>query len=169
MSEKLSTTGKKSEERKAWRVKDLEGKQIAFFPLFETFDVEEGKTVIAGNDEVECRYVDIVLKDKDNKEVSFKIGFQELFMFVYFAANEEIRQNLLLRQKKQITYIPYEVSFQLSKAEQQAGMAKRLIKLPVDEIAMAQVRAEAQLLRGTANLENVETWFARRAKKGRIK
>lgn len=126
---------------------------------------------MATNKEVECTMINVKMVDKKGKETIMDLGFQEIFMFIYYCCNEELRQALQLRQERKITELPYEVTFKLDKGEIEAGMAKRLIKLPVDEITMAAARANAQLIKGTANLETLEDWFRKRAaaRKGRNK
>lgn len=159
---------KEANETKHWEVRDFSGKTITFFPVFTIQDFEAGKITVATDKEVECKEVKIRISDeKTGKDQDFNLGFQELFMFVYYCANEEIRRALQLKQERKITNIPYEVTFKLSKDEIQAGMAKRLISLPVDEITMAIARSSAQLMAGKATLGTIETWFADKRRKKR--
>lgn len=147
-------------ERKKWSVRTVDqSKEISLFPVFETNLLPDQKVSLATDKEVECKFVDIELKDNSNQLISMRLGFQELFMFVYYVANEELRQQLQLRYERQISHIPYELTFKLDKEEIQAGMAKRLVQLPVDEITMAIARSEAQALQGKATLGSIEQWF----------
>lgn len=156
-------------ETKKWRVKGSDGIEIAFSPVFVTQDLEGGQETIVTNKEVECKFVHMDFTDREGKNIQFDIGFQELFMFIYYCANEELRQQLLFRQEKHISDIPYEVTFKLDDKEVQSRMAKRLIRLPVDEITMAIARSEAQMLKGKATMGTLEEWFhkkrAQRSKK----
>lgn len=155
-------------EQKHWKVHDFSGKEITFLPVFTVQDFEPGKVKLATNKEVECKEVKIrIYNEKTKTDQDFNLGFQELFMFVYYCANEEIRQALQLRQERKITNVPYEVTFRLSKDELSAGMAKRLISLPVDDITMAIARSNAQLLAGKATLGSIEEWFAKKNKQKR--
>lgn len=153
-------------ESKHWDVHDFSGKKISFFPVFTVQDFKPGEIKLATNKEVECKEVKIRISDeKTGKDQDFNLGFQELFMFVYYISNEELRRNLQLRQQRNISHIPYEVTFKLDSNEIKAQMAKRLIRLPVDDITMAIARSSAQLIEGKANLkETVESYFARKKK-----
>lgn len=154
---------------KSWRLLASDGVEIAFTPVFVVNEMNAGETKIATNKDVECAMIHCEMKNAKGEETKMDMGFQELYMFVYFCANEELRQGLQLRMERQVTEIPYEVTFKLNKSESKAGMAKRLIKVPVDEITMAIVRSEAQLLSGKANLSNPNEWFADRQKRQRSK
>lgn len=156
----IQSGGKSSEvETKRWKVQMSDGIEATFYPVFVTQDLPDAKVMSGQAKEVECKMVHINLKASDGTEIKGDIGFQELYMFVYYCANEEIRQNLQMRQMKHISQIPYEVTFKLSESEIQAKMAKRLILLPVDEIQMAIARSEAQMLKGKATLGSLEAWF----------
>lgn len=157
-------------ETKHWSVKDFSGKKISFFPVFVVQDFKSGEVTMTTNKEVECKEVKIRISDeKTGKDQDFNLGFQELFMFVYYISNEELRRNLQLRQQRNISEIPYEVTFKLSQDEIKAQMAKRLIKLPVDDITMAIARSSAQLIEGKANLKDtVESYFARKNKSKKV-
>lgn len=156
---------------KGWSIKASDGVTIKFTPIFVVNQMQPGQTHTATDKDVECTMVHVEMKDALGKDTVMDLGFQELFMFVYFICNEELRQALQLRHERKITEIPYEVTFKLDKGEIEAGMAKRLIKLPVDEITMATVRADAQFSSGLANLDTVNEWFRKRteARKGRNK
>ena len=122
-------------ERKFWKLGP-----ISFAPIFEVIMEADGIT----RKDVECKQVQIRFQDPETgKEHDVLIDFINLFQFVYFVANEELRRQLLLRHERKINYIPYEVTFKLDPEEVKAGMAKRRIELPVDEISVAMARAEA--------------------------
>lgn len=122
----------------------------------------DNEVKMATSDDVECTLVKCDLETSEGKKISFDIPYQNLMMLIYFCANEEERQKMQIRIQRQITEIPYEVTFKLDKGEIEAGMAKRLIKLPVDNITMAIARSEAQLFAGKANLGNMNDWFKHR-------
>ena len=147
--------------QKKWTVRTIDkSKEISFLPTFVVKALPDQQISLATDKEVECTVVDIELKDDKGKTISMRMGFQELFMFVYYCANEELRQQLQLRYERQISHIPYELTFKLDAEEIQKGMAKRLVKLPVDEITMAMVRSEAQMLAGKVDTRTIEQWFA---------
>jgi hypothetical protein len=156
---------------KTWRIKGSDGVEIIFRPIFVVKSMAEGQTKSSTNMEVECTMMNVKMKDPDGKETTWDIPFQEIYMFIYFCCNEEKRQQLQLQIMRQITEIPYEVTFKLDRGEMDSGMAKRLIKVPVDEITMSIARSEAQMFAGKANLENINTWFKKKqdARKGRNK
>ena len=147
---------------KGWQIRASDGVEIKFTPVFVVKQLQPGQMTVVTDKDVECTMVHVEMRQSGKEDLVMDLGFQELFMFVYFCCNEELRQALQLRQQRQITEIPYEVTFKLDKGEIEAGMAKRLIKLPVDEITMASVRADAQLSAGVANLENINNWFKKR-------
>lgn len=147
-------------EKKRWKVRTVDkSREISFFPVFEINALPDKQISLATDKEVECKFVDVELKDDSGSNISMRLGFQELFMFVYYCANEELRQQMQLRYERQVSQIPYEVTFKLTPEETEKGMAKRLIQLPVDEITMAIARSEAQLLKGKATLGSIEQWF----------
>jgi hypothetical protein len=156
---------------KNWHIKASDGVDITFRPVFVVNDLKPGEVKQATNKDVECKMFHIEMSAPQKESISMDVGFQELYMLIYFCANEELRQALQLRMERHITEIPYEVTFKLEKEEIKSGMAKRLIKLPVDEITMAAARSEAQMLAGKANLSKFNDWFAKRqqARKGRNK
>jgi|GEM_PF-1694022 len=92
--------------------------------------------------EVECKEIQVKVDGKVHK-----FAYDNLYMFMYFVSNEEMRRKLMQRYEQQITNIPYDVTFKLDKNERETGMAKRRITLQVGEIAMAMVRSEAEMLR----------------------
>ena len=118
---------------KPWKIKSAEGKKFEFLPVFDTYEnpTQEGK-------DVECKNIIIKI---DGKNYTF--NFINLFQFIYFVANEELRQQLQTRYQRRINRIPYEVTFKLSDDEVKDKMAKRRINLSVDEITMAIARNEA--------------------------
>ncbi len=146
-------------EKKNWNLRDFRGQEISFFPVFVVQDLKDGQVMLGTNQEVECKQVHIEMKNKAGDIQNYDIGFQELFMFVYYAANEEMRRNLQLQREKKISHIPYEVTFRLSQDEIGAGMAKRLIQLPVDDIIMSIARSEAQLIAGIHTKGTIEEYF----------
>jgi len=77
------------------------------------------------------------------EDKAYKFNFVNLFQFIYFISNEELRQSLALRYQRRINKIPYDLSFKLDKEEIEKGFAKRRVELPVDEITMAIARNEA--------------------------
>lgn len=122
-------------EQKYWRLQSAQGKIFEFFPLFE---IDESSQ----EPKVECKRVDIKV---DGKMYTF--DFANLYQFIYFIANEELRRSLLLRYERKVNYIPYEVTFKISEDEKAMGVAKRRIELTVDEITMAIARNEALKLK----------------------
>lgn len=136
-------------ERKQWKVRTADKtRELTLQPVFEITERAPGEESNLSDKDVECRFVDLSLNDDKGNKVDMRMNFLDLYMFVYFIANEELRQQLQLRYERQATQIPYEVTFKLDAQEKQAGMAKRLITLTVDEITMAIARAGAQSLLG---------------------
>lgn len=137
-----------SETKKRWQVRTINDKtNVEFFPVFEAKQAEDGKTVhdIASYDgkDVECTRIEVTVKDKKGKDRTLIFNFLDLYMFIYFVASEELRQNLQQRYEREVNYIPYDVTFRIDKEEAQKGVAKRRIELPVDELTMAIARNEA--------------------------
>ena len=118
--------------KNTWTIKTSKGK-VKFTPLFE-FIQEPGKE---GKD-VECKSIIIGIDEKE-----YVLNFVNLYQFIYFCANEELRQGLLQRYQRRINKLPYDVTFKLSDDEIKDKMAKRRIELPIDEISMAIARNEA--------------------------
>lgn len=157
-----------SVETKRWRITASDGVEVSFYPVFVTRDVKEGFTDGGSEKEVECTMIHMSMKNIHTGVVmEMDVAYQELFMFMYFCGNEEIRRQLQLRQEKKISHVPYEVTFKLTPEEVDAKMAKRLIRLPVDELTMAIARSDAQLMAGKATLGTLEEWFRKKAGKGR--
>jgi predicted nucleic acid-binding protein len=129
-----------SYKKKYWRINSKEGLSLEFFPIFEVNE-ETG--------EVEARWLEMK-STKDGKEHKMTFNWLDIYMFVYFTANEELRQQLASRYERKINYVPYDVTIQLSSEEKATGVAKRRVELPVDELTMAIARNEAWkiMLRG---------------------
>ena len=114
---------------KKWVIKSAEGDRVEFYPKFD---------VSPDGQDVECKEIEIKIKDK-----KYTFNFINLFQFIYFISNEELRRGLALRMQRRVNRIPYDVTFKLSKEEIQDGMVKRRVELPVDELTMAIARNEA--------------------------
>lgn len=155
-------------EQKKWKVRTADKtKELSFLPMFETKQLSAGQGYNSTDKDVECLFVDLQLTDDKGQNIEMRLNFLDLYMFVYFVANEELRQSLQLRYERQASQIPYEVTFSLSPEEKQSGVAKRLITLTVDEIAMAIARAQAREISGKKSPHRSieEYMFAKRAKK----
>lgn len=124
---------KKKISKKHWGITSKEGKRMNFLPIFEAN--EEG--------EIETLFVKQYFTDEKGVEHDFTFNWLDIYMFVYFVANEELRQQLAARYERKVNYIPYDVTFTLDAEEKAKGMAKRRIELPVDEVTMAIARNEA--------------------------
>lgn len=131
--------------KKRWGLTDLKNSiRVNWFPVWEVKIPDPTKLdVIATDKDVECRYIEVTGKTKDGKDVEWKFNFLDIFMFIYFIANEELRQQLNLRYERKVSYIPYEVSFRLTPEEKNSGIVSRRIELTVDELTMAIARNEA--------------------------
>lgn len=157
MSETSKFTG--DVDKGKWSIKTLTGERFDFFPIWELPDSKyEGDSVQMGK-EIECRYIDVKVG-----ETVHRFNYLDLFMFMYFTANEEMRQNLALRQERKVSYIPYDVTFKIDKEEAQAGIAKRHIELPVDDITMAIARNEAFKLKDPIS-GKLPAWLKKASKK----
>ena len=146
-------------ETKKWKVRTADQtKEISFFPTFEVNTIDKDETHIATDKDVECRWVDIEISDESEVggKTSMRMNFLDLYLFVYYIANEELRQSLQMRFERQVVNIPYEVTFKIDAQEKESGMAKRLITLGVDEITMAIARSEALALKGKITRGSVE-------------
>ena len=127
--------------QRKWDIKSAEGTVFEFLPIFgykEATDQDSGEM----KGEIECHNIQIKIKDK-----TYTFNYLNLYMFMYFVSNEELRQKLMQRYEKQVYEIPYDVTFKITKEEKEEGIAKRRIKLKIDEIAMAMVRSEANFFR----------------------
>jgi hypothetical protein len=113
---------------KKWKLKSGEGKVVEFYPIFE---------VTKDGQDAECKVIKIKIDDKE-----YTLNFVNIFQFIYFICNEELRQGLALRYQRRVNYIPYDVNFKLDEEEIKKGWAKRRINLPIDELSMAVARNE---------------------------
>lgn len=123
-------------EKKRWRIQAKEGDPVEFFPIFEVIEKPEDTSALSGD--LECRFVQIKIGDK-----TITLNYLDLYMFLYFISSEELRVNLAKRYERNVSLIPYEVSFTLDREEMEKGTAKRLIQVPVDEISMVYARSKA--------------------------
>lgn len=126
-------------EKKYWSVRTADNKNIKFYPIFEVNEGIDAEKGLVGGNEIECKFVDVDFGD--GKQMRF--NFMDIYMFMYACANEELRQQLNLRVERPIYEIPYELTFKLTTDEKAAGFAKRLVKLPVEELAMSYARSLA--------------------------
>lgn len=156
---------KKIKEQKKWSVTDLESKKkVDFYPIWQEKDeqnVDGLENPAEATKETECAFIEVVAKDAEDRELKMKFNYLDLYGFIYFIGNEELRRQLALRYERQIVYMPYEVTFNLSVDEKTSGVAKRRIELPIDEVAMAMVRARVQVLSGESpdvSAEELEHW-----------
>lgn len=129
--------------RKSWKIKSNKGDVFKFTPIFET--KEDGPNV-----DVETTAL-IIENTKDGKEYQF--NFMNIFQFIYFVCNEELRQSLAQRYQRRVNNIPYDVVFKLTDEEIKTRTATRRINLPVDEITMAIARNEAFKLMPKVNMD----------------
>lgn len=120
-------------ERKFWKIKSAEGNELKFFPIFIVNDETK---------EVECRVLEITFEDR-GKERKFTFDWLNIFMFVYYTANEELRQQLASRYERKVNYIPYELTIPVTPEDARMGNVKRRVELPIDEVTMAIAREEA--------------------------
>lgn len=111
-----------------WKIKSNKGEVFEWFPIF-TVDRESG--------EVKCESIQMTFNGEDHV-----FNFDNIFMFIYFIANEEMRRQLSLRYERRVNYIPYDVLFKLDKQEIEKGEAKRRIQLPIDEITAFYAQQE---------------------------
>jgi len=141
----MQNTNKKTEKevkdkgysKKYWGIHSKEGTKLEFLPVFEP-NKETG--------DIEARFVEMKFTDTDGKEQKLTFNWLDIYMFMYFTCNEELRKNLAARYERQVNYIPYDVTVQCTPEEKESGIAKRRIQLPVDELTMAIARNEAHKL-----------------------
>ena len=127
--------GKDTGKKKYWHINDAKGGHtLEFFPVF---------MVNPENGEVECRNLEMQFTDKDGKKHEMLFDWMNIYMFVYFTANEELRQQLATRYERKVNYIPYDVKIPVTEADYKAGSLTRRVELPVDELTMAIAREEA--------------------------
>lgn len=119
--------------KKQWRIRSKEGDALEFYPIMQVNE----------NEEVETTHIQLKFRDEKGREKVLTFNYLDIYMFMYFTANEELRQNLLARHEKQTNYIPYDVHIELSDQEKKAGQARRRVELPVEELTMAIARNEA--------------------------
>ena len=144
---KATDKAKKTKKKKKWTITDVDKTQdFHFYPMFEVNTEDKS---------VETRFVGMEINGKQ-----YKFNYLDLFMFIYFCGNEEIRRSLAMRQEmaRAVNYIPYEVTIKLTDKEKKQGMVKRRLQVPIDELSMAIARNEAM---------KTELW--QKAKKGRGK
>lgn len=120
--------------KKYWSIGSKEGKKLEFFPIFE-INQDTGDS--------EARYIELRFEDEKGDKKTFTFNWLDIYMFIYFTANEELRRNLAMRYERKVNYIPYDVTVQCTPEEKTTGIAKRRIELPVDELTMAIARNEA--------------------------
>lgn len=119
--------------KKQWRITSKEGKLLEFFPIFEA--KEDGN--------VEATNIQFKFIDEKGREQVMTFNYLDIYMFMYFTANEELRQSLAGRHERMTNYIPYDVQIKLNDKEKAQGYANRRIELPIDELTMAIARNEA--------------------------
>lgn len=135
-------TGKKHIEngkmkKKQWRIKSKDGGTVLnFYPIFEVN--EELK-------QVECRYLEMEF-EFDGKKKVMTFDWLNIYMFIYYTCNEELRMGLAQRYERKVNYIPYDVEIPLTPEDRTAPTLKRRIELPIDELTMAIARNEAMML-----------------------
>lgn len=154
-----------NEKKTNWSVTELlSKKKVDFQPIWQEKDeqnVDGLENPADAHKEMECAFVELTAKDVDDRDIKLKFNYLDLYGFIYFIGNEELRRQLALRYERQIVYMPYEVTFKIDEVEKIAGIAKRRIELPIDEVAMAMVRARAMVLSGETQAESdeqLETW-----------
>lgn len=152
-------------KKTVWSVTDLLSKlKVDFKPIWQEKDeqnVDGLENPTEATKETECAFIEVTVKDEEGKERLMKFNYLDLYGFIYFIGNEELRRQLALRYERDIVYLPYEVTFKIDDAEKAAGVAKRRIELPIDEVAMAMVKAKAMVLEGSTQAESdeqLEVW-----------
>lgn len=148
--------------KKRWKLRSINDKtEVEFYPVFELTQSEDGKTTFdvasMADKDVECTRIEVSIPDGKGGRKELVFNYLDLFMFVYFCANEELRQQLQMRYERQVNYIPYNVTFNLDAEEKQSGTARRRIELPIDELTMAIARDEAMRIRGMPVRPNMPT------------
>lgn len=139
--------------KKSWGIYSKEGIKLDFLPVFD---------VNKDNGDVETRYLKLNFKDPMTKvEREFTFNWLDVYMFIYFASNEELRQNLASRYERKVAYIPYDVTFKLTDEEKASGVIKKRIELPVDELQMAIARNEAFKMLRQNKVKNPQSFVYR--------
>lgn len=133
-SNKEKKKGKKEKVKKNWKLQSKDGAVFSFFPVFE-YSKE--------NDFVDCELVEVEIENKDGTTAKHTFHYLELYLFIYFCANESIKRTLEMRYERKIKHIPYDVSFKLTKEEMDSGIAKRRIELQMDEVQWFIAKQEA--------------------------
>jgi hypothetical protein len=144
---------------KAWRIKDKATQRwLEFYPMFE---------VSEDTNEIECRFIEMKFRDDRNHDHSFTFDWLNIYMFMYYTCNEELRQGLAQRYERKVNYVPYDISIKLSPDEIASGQAKRRVELPVDELTMAIAREEAWgiLMKNKGKLNDPKAFLYSRPKK----
>lgn len=131
-------TDNKTKSKKYWRIVSKEGTKLEFFPIFEVSP--------DGDKQVEARFLEMRFEDQNGDYKTFTFDWLNMYMFMYYTANEELRKNLAIKYERKVNMIPYDVTFKISEDEKQMGIAKRRIELPVGELEMAIARDEAMRL-----------------------
>lgn len=146
-------------KKKQWAVHTVNtGESVKVNPIFEVAK-KEGDTTTLGvpslsDKDVECRFVEFIVKDESGKDKLMVFNYLDLYMFIYFCANEELRQQLQQRYERVVHQIPYDVTFKISEDEKKSGEARRRIELPVDELTMAVARNQSMKFMGMPVLPN---------------
>lgn len=145
--------------KKKWTTRTKLNEVVSFYPVFlinvDPEGVSSAGVPTATDKDIECRFVEMTFTEKNGKERVLTFNFLDFFTFVYFVANEELRQQLQLRYERTINYLPYDVTFNLDAEEKISGVARRRIELPVDEITMAIARNEALKMQGMKTKMNM--------------
>ena len=159
----------KKNRTKKWSVTELlQKRKVDFLPIWqekEEQNLDGLENPAEAEKETECAFIELTVKDEEGKETKLKFNYLDLYGFIYIIGNEELRRQLALRYEREIVYMPYEVTFRIDEEEKKAGLAKRRIELPVDEVAMAMVRAKAMILEGASEGESEEQLRIWREKK----
>lgn len=137
-SEVESRIAKTGFAKKAWRIHSKEGGSLSFNPIFEP-NPENG--------EIEATKIGLKFESEDargnrtTKEMTF--NWLDIYMFIYFTCNEELRLQLANRYDRNVSMIPYDVTITPTPDEMAARLIRRRVELPVDELVMAIARNEA--------------------------
>lgn len=127
-----------SSTTKKWTLKSKNDKKLDFYPHF---------IVDEKNNQVVCDIVTI--KEGENKYI---LNYLDLLVFVYEIGGEEDRRKLARINLKQITEIPFDVTFKISNEEKGKGIAKRRVMLPVDQLIIYLAKGEAKKMAFLKNL-----------------
>jgi len=144
-------------KKKDWQVKDLlTNNKVQFVPVWEETETNTDglENPADAKKEIECNYVEVTAKATDGTDLKLKFNYLDLYGFIYFIGNEDLRRQLALRYERDIIYMPYDVSFRISDDEKTSGYAHRRIELPVDDVAMAIARAKLRVKEGMSQEES---------------